>query len=91
MKFWYVLIEKSPFRRDICSDEEHLASFKKLQCVKNTNDIIGRTKDLKILKSVILASFGVKSLHAIVPNSKSTEAVKERYEKCPRKTDPIKK
>ena len=53
--------------------------------IKDTNDFIKKTKDLKVPKDALLVSLDVKGLYKSIPNS-SIAAVKRAYDKYQQKT-----
>ena len=54
--------------------------------IKDTNDFIKKTKDLKVPKDAILVSLDVKALYTSIPNSEGIAAVKKAYDKYQQKT-----
>ena len=54
--------------------------------IKDTNNFIKKTKDLKVTKDAILVSLDVKALYTSIPNSKGIAAVKRAYDKYQQKT-----
>ena len=58
--------------------------------IKDTNDFIKKTKDLKVPKDAILVSLDVKGLYTSIPNSEGIANVKRAYYKYQQKTVPTK-
>ena len=54
--------------------------------MKDTNDFIKKTKDLKVPKDAILVSLNVKALYTSIPNLEGIAAVKRAYDKYQQKT-----
>ena len=52
----------------------------------DTNDLIKKIKDLKVLKDAIVVSFDVKAPCTSIPNSEGIAAVKRAYDKYQQKT-----
>ena len=54
--------------------------------IKDTNDFIKKTKDLKVPKDATLVSLDVKALYRSIANSEGIAAVKRAYDKYQQKT-----
>ena len=54
--------------------------------IKDTNDFIKKTKDLKVPKDAILVSPDVKALYTSISNSEGIAAVNRAYDKYQQKT-----
>ena len=54
--------------------------------IKDTNNFIKKTKDVKVPKDAILVSLDVKALYTSIPNPECIAAVKRAYDKYQQKT-----
>ena len=55
-------------------------------CIKDANDFIKKTKDLKVPKDAVLISLDVKAVYTSIPNSEGITALKRAYDKYQQKT-----